>query len=127
MPTTIGDLVLVHMSEQPAFFARIEDIYPDIKKDWWQVKLLVLQLPLKTIVWILREPYIQGEIFTMGGTPLKIEKVVAPPEPPPAEGEERDPEPPEPLKLPPAPAGQPSGPKVISLKDRLKKNGPDNN
>ncbi len=75
MATDINDIVLVHINEAPAFFARIEAIEQDIKPEWWQVKLLALQFPTKTIDWILRDPYIQGETFTMGGTPIRIEKI----------------------------------------------------
>ena len=79
MPT-INDIVLVHFEGQPIFFARIEDINPDHKKDWYQVKLLILQVPLKTVTWILREGYINGEEFTMGGNRMRLEKVEAPAE-----------------------------------------------
>jgi hypothetical protein len=79
MVTEVNDLVLVYINNKPAFFARIEDIEPDVKTDWWQVTLLVLQVPVKTLVWILRDAYIQGEHFTMGGTPIRLEKVVVPP------------------------------------------------
>jgi hypothetical protein len=115
-----GDVVLVHMEGNPAFFARIEAIEPDVKKDWYQVKMLVLQVPLLVITWILREPYIDGEEFTMGGRPIKIVKVVAPEEqtvqgPPSGEengGKKPSPEPP--------PASSEKG-KVISFADRRKK------
>ncbi len=73
-----GDLVLIYMDRQPAFFARIEEISPDPKPDWWQVKMLVLQVPLMVITWILREAYINGTEFTMGGRPVRLEKVVSP-------------------------------------------------
>ncbi|MCU0574215.1 MAG: hypothetical protein MUC41_14645 [Syntrophobacteraceae bacterium] len=76
--TTEGDLVLVHVENQPAFFARIEAIFADVKPHWFQVRMLVLQVPLVVITWILREPYINGEEFTMGGRPMRMEKVVAP-------------------------------------------------
>jgi hypothetical protein len=76
--TTEGDLVLVHVDDQPAFFARIESILADVKPQWFQVRMLVLQVPLVVITWILREPYINGEEFTMGGRPIRMEKVVAP-------------------------------------------------
>jgi hypothetical protein len=76
--TQEGDLVLTHIKNKPAFFARIENIGPDIKPDWFQVKMLVLQIPLVTITWILREGYINGEEFTMGGHAVKLVKVVAP-------------------------------------------------
>ncbi|MDD2901130.1 MAG: hypothetical protein PHU44_01705 [Syntrophales bacterium] len=79
--TTINDLVLVHVDREPAFYARINDINPDVKKGWYQVELLVLTLPLQTLVWILEETHIQGEEFTMGGTPMKLVEV--PPKSPP--------------------------------------------
>src|SRR5208337_4285724 len=71
--------VLVHM-DNTAFFARVEEISPDVKPGWFHVKLLVLQIPLLVVTWILREPYYNGEEFTMGGRPMRIEKVVAPTE-----------------------------------------------
>lgn len=126
MPTGVNDIVLVHINEAPAFFARIETIEPDVKLEWWQVKLLVLEVPLKTIDWILRDPYIQGETFTMGGTPVRIEKI-------PAQAESAVDESENPLatvfeqaaqKDRPGP-GSGAGPeekgRVISLTDRLKK------
>ncbi len=76
--TREGDLVLTHIKNNPAFFARIEHIEADTKPDWFQVRMLVLQVPLVTITWILREAYINGEEFTMGGHPVKLVKVVAP-------------------------------------------------
>jgi len=85
--TVEGDLVLVYMEDKPAFFARVEAIEPDVKPEWFQVKLLVLQVPLLVVTWILRVPYINGETFTMGGTPLRMEKVVVPEEPAEAEAE----------------------------------------
>ena len=74
-PTLEGDVVLIHYQDQPAFYARIEAIEPDIKKDWYQVTLLLLTLPAQTVTWILREAYINGDSFTMGGQPMKLEKV----------------------------------------------------
>jgi hypothetical protein len=86
--TNEGDLVLVHMDNNPAFFARIESITTDVKPGWFHVKLLVLQVPLLVITWILREGYYNGDEFTMGGHPMRIEAVVAPPEPADAEQDE---------------------------------------
>ncbi|MGO9311958.1 MAG: hypothetical protein ACLQBD_17915 [Syntrophobacteraceae bacterium] len=77
--TKVGDVVLVHM-DNTAFFARVEEISADVKPGWFHVKLLVLQIPLLVVTWILREPYYNGEEFTMGGRPMRIEKVVAPAE-----------------------------------------------
>lgn len=76
--TQEGDLILVYMEGEPAFFARIEAITGDVKPDWFQVKMLVLQVPVVVITWILREPYINGEEFTMGGHPIRMEKVEVP-------------------------------------------------
>ncbi len=78
--TKIGDVVLVYMDNSPAFFARVEEVTDDAKPGWFHVKLLVLQIPLLVVTWILREPYYNGEEFTMGGRPMRIEKVVAPTE-----------------------------------------------
>lgn len=78
MATTIHDLVSIHIENQPAFFARIEDIVPDKKPGWWKVSLLVLTNPLQIFTWILEESQINGAPFTMGGTPIMLEKVVSP-------------------------------------------------
>ena len=80
-----GDLVLVHVEDSPAFFARIECISPDVKLDWYQVTLLVLQVPLVEVTWILKEEYIKGASFTMGGKRVILEPVVAPPKEPPSD------------------------------------------
>jgi hypothetical protein len=76
--TLEGDLVLVYIRGKPAFFARIEQISEDVKPGWFQVKLLVLQIPLVVVTWILREAYINGEEFTMGGHPVTLTRVVCP-------------------------------------------------
>jgi hypothetical protein len=101
MATEIGDLVLVHIENQPAFFARIEDITADPKPDWWQVKLLVLQVPL-------------------GGHPMQMVKVEAPQEGPEKQKEEQPPgegvQSPDSGDQDAAKTG-----KVVSFADRLKK------
>jgi hypothetical protein len=63
---TINDLVLVHLDRQPAFYARLNDVSPDVKRGWYQVELLVLSLPPQTVVWILEEPH-QGKIHRGAG------------------------------------------------------------
>jgi len=78
---TTHDLVLAHIDNKPAFYARIEDITPDVKPGWWKVRLLVLTVPLQVYTWILDESQVNGAPFTMGETPIVLEKVV-PPEPP---------------------------------------------
>ena len=45
------------------------------------MKLLVLTVPLQVYTWILDESQVNGAPFTMGETPIMLEKVVSP-EPP---------------------------------------------
>ena len=112
---TTNDIVLIHVDEKPGFYARIEEIDPDVKPGWWQVKLLVLTFPLQVFTWILDEFQLEGAPFTMGGTPLRLEEVVSPVELEKAEMEKEERE--RQIKL-----RQESGaPKVISLHDRRKK------
>jgi hypothetical protein len=73
-----NDIVLVHFENKPAFFARVERIDPDYKRGWWHVKFFVLALPMQTITWIIDDEQIRGADFTMGGVPVRIEKVVPP-------------------------------------------------
>ena len=84
-----GELVLVTVEDTPAFFARIECISQDVKPDWYQVTFLVLQVPVVEVTWILREEYLSGASFTMGGKKVVIELVVAPTKQPPPEEEEK--------------------------------------
>ena len=71
----VGEVVLIYFDEQPTVFARIEAIEPDIKRDWYHITLLLLALPVNAVTWILRESYIDGESFTMGGKPVRLEEV----------------------------------------------------
>jgi len=76
--TKVGDVVLVYMDNNPAFFARVDEISADVKPGWFHVKLLVLQIPMLAVTWILREAYYNGQEFMMGGRPMRIERVAAP-------------------------------------------------
>src|SRR5512137_1762376 len=78
MSTACNDLVLVHIDDKPAFYARVENISPDVKPGWWLVRLLVLTHPCQIFTWILDQSQIDGAPFTMGGTPIVLEKVVPP-------------------------------------------------
>lgn len=77
---TEQDIVLIYMEDKPLVFARIEEILADHKPGWYHVKLLMLQVPLQVVSWILRDVYINGETFTMGGKEMRLEKVVCPQE-----------------------------------------------
>lgn len=111
----INDIVLVNVDNKPGFYARIEDIQPDVKPGWWQVKLLVLTFPLQVFTWILDDFQMEGADFTMGGTPIRLDPVISPVE------EERQQEE---LKEQEARKNQiqgATGSKVVSLAERRKK------
>lgn len=107
-----NDLVLVHVDNKPGFYARIEEITPDPKQGWWQVKLLVLTFPLQIFTWILDDTQLEGESFTMGGTPLQLEKLVSPLEVERGQQAKKE-EPPKRTVI--------GGAKIVSLADRRKK------
>jgi len=115
--TTTQDIVLIYYEDQPFSFARVEEILPDAKKDWYHVKLLLLQIPLQTVSWILKNAYINGDEFTMGGKRMRLELVTAPVENKP---DETPPEKTKLVKKKPAPDKM-GGPKVVSLSDRKPK------
>ena len=113
---TENDIVLIYLEDEPLSFARIEDISADSKRDWYHVKLLMLQIPLQVVTWILRDVYIEGAEFTMNGKRMRLEKVMAPderqPREPNVENEEKD---------APKPKKNTGPAKVISLTDLKKK------
>jgi hypothetical protein len=112
---TTHDIVLIHVDNKPGFYARIEEITPDVKPGWWQVRLLVLTFPLQVFTWILDEFQLQGADFTMGGTPIRLDPVVSPVE------EERKQQEQEEKGAGTRSTQNSAGPKVISLEERRKK------
>ncbi|MGD2272627.1 MAG: hypothetical protein PVI06_19670 [Desulfobacterales bacterium] len=109
-----NDVVLIYFEDKPLSFARIENILPDAKPDWYHVRLLLLQDPLQVVTWILKDVYINGETFTMNGKKMRLEPVVAPaikdaPEPPPHKEK---------------PSGEPGKARVLSFVDRKKPKPP---
>ena len=112
---TIDDIVLIYFEDDPLLFARIEQILPDSKPNWYHVKLLFLQVPLQVVTWILRDAYIEGGEFTMNGKRMRLEKVVCPEEKKEPDGPQSDTG-----KKDNAPAKSNTA-KVISLKDLKKK------
>jgi hypothetical protein len=111
----INDIVLVHVDNKPGFYARIEDISPDVKPGWWQVRLLVLTFPLQVFTWILDEFQLEYAPFTMGGTPIRLEPVVSPLE------EERQQQEQQELEERKRLRQEGGSSKVVSLADRRKK------
>ncbi len=113
--TMENDIVLIYFEDHPLGFARVEQIQPDNKPDWYHVKLLMLQVPLQVVTWILRDRYIAGDEFTMNGKRMRLERVVCPePEP---EKKNEAPETPEEKPASSSPNGRAT---VISLKDKRK-------
>lgn len=112
--TKENDIVLIYFEDNPLAFARIEDIAPDIKKDWYHVKLLILQIPLQTITWILKDSYISGAEFTMNEKKIQLERVVCPKDP---EDEEKSATREKKKKIP----EKTGAAKIISLADLKKK------
>ena len=87
----VNDLVLIYFEDEPLSFARVEEILPDSKPDWYHVKLLMLQIPPQMVTWILRDVYIGGAEFTMNEKRIRLEKVVVPEEPvPPPDPDGKD-------------------------------------
>ena len=105
MITRSGDIVLIHRQGEPVAYARVEQITADAKPDWWHLELKLLVVPAQPATWILKEDYIDGEEFSMGGEKMRLERL---PEPAGAAA----PEPPQ------EPDGGGNGEKVVSLASR---------
>lgn len=112
---TTNDIVLINVDNKPGFYARIEEITPDVKPGWWQVRLLVFTFPLQVFTWILDEYQLEGADFTMGGTPIRMEPVVSPVEEERLRKEQEEKEQHERTRR------DSSASKVVSLLDRRKK------
>ena len=74
----VNDIVLIYLEDAPVSFARVESILPDAKKDWYQIKFLMLQIPLQVVTWILKDDYINGQEFHMNGKKMKMVTVESP-------------------------------------------------
>jgi hypothetical protein len=105
-----GEIVLIYFEDKPVVFARIEEILPDSRRSWYHVKLLMLQVPVHTITWILRDSYIEGAEFTMNGKKIRMEVVLCPEDPDDPEKDKKSPE-----------TKAPDTARVISIQDRRKK------
>jgi hypothetical protein len=111
---TENDLVLIYFEDNPLSFARIEEILPDAKPNWYHVKLLLLQIPPQIVTWILRDVYIEGAEFSMNGKRMRLEKVVVP-------QTEKSPERTDKSQEPAKPAKDTGKAKVITLADLKKR------
>jgi hypothetical protein len=70
-----GDVILIYHENSPTVFARVEFIEPDVKKGWYQITLQLLTIPTQVVTWILRDEYLNGAPFTMGGKAMRLEEV----------------------------------------------------
>lgn len=75
---SVGEVVAIHVNNQPSVYARIEAIEADVKPRWFQVRLLFLSFPPQEATWILRAEYIDGAVFTMNDVPVQIVPVKKP-------------------------------------------------
>lgn len=64
--TSPGDIILAGMPSG-IFYGLVDDIVPDRKKNWYQLKFKLLMLPPVELVWKLRIPQMSGELFTING------------------------------------------------------------
>lgn len=124
---TIKDIVLIHLEDSPVSFARVESIVPDPKQDWYQIKLLMLQIPLQVVTWILKDAYINGDEFHMNGKKMKLQTVECPAEDLPIPAPANRSDQPNPTRTP-LEKTEPTDAKIISfadLKNRQKDHGSD--
>ncbi|MFC1883682.1 hypothetical protein ACFL2O_02825 [Thermodesulfobacteriota bacterium] len=70
-----GDVILIYHEDSPTVFARVEAVEPDVKKGWYKITLQLLTIPTQVVTWILRDEYLNGAPFTMGGRAMKLEEV----------------------------------------------------
>ncbi len=110
-----NDIVLIYFEDKPMTFARIEEILPDAKPDWYHVKLLFLQVPPQVVTWILRDIYIDGAEFTMGGNRMRLERVKTPAGSPQAEPDDAPPS-----ETSESKGTKPKDARVIAFTDRKK-------
>lgn len=74
----IGDIALVTVGESNAFCIRINDISYDVKPGWLKVFFTALTMPLENHMWTLSTEQLNGEPFSMKGTPIKIQRLIFP-------------------------------------------------
>ena len=64
--TAVGDVVIAGMNNG-VVYGIVQDIKPNIKRDWWDIRFTALVIPPVDITWILRMPQMTGELFTIHG------------------------------------------------------------
>jgi hypothetical protein len=74
------DVIGVYIDDKLAFFARVEEISPDVKAGWRKMRFLVLNPAIeeREMTWILQPSQINGEPYSMEGIPVRIERLADP-------------------------------------------------
>ena len=69
MTTEVGDTVLIYSQEQNRIdFGRVIGIEPDIKRGWFVVSIMLLQIPFQKVNWQLVPDYFTAKVpFKMNG------------------------------------------------------------
>src|SRR3954465_2085415 len=73
-----NDLIAIYVRGQLGLYGRVENIEPDVKPDWWIVRVMALTIPATYFNWILDSAQIEGEPYSMGGIPMQL-KLLPPP------------------------------------------------
>jgi hypothetical protein len=68
-----SDVILVHIRENPAFYAQIKAMEPDLKKGWYRV---TLKCSFGELQWILEDVHLfLGQTWTFQGIPHRLERI----------------------------------------------------
>jgi hypothetical protein len=73
-----NSIVLIHEKKSDVTFscyARVDKIEGDIKPGWYNITFKILIPGYEDLNLTLREEYLNGEEFTVGGNPIRIEEV----------------------------------------------------
>lgn len=73
-----GDIFLCFVDNNPVFYGRVNEIAYDVKPGWYEFLFTQIAMPLNHIAWKLQSNQINGDMFTMGGKPFRLQKVSFP-------------------------------------------------
>jgi len=77
-PIVANDVALLIVSGQSQCFARVEQIVEDTAPGWVNVTFTILVVPTKVLRFIVPESALIGGEFSVGGTPMRFEKLARP-------------------------------------------------
>ena len=70
----VGDIILI-IKPTIYFYGLVKEIKQDFKKGWWVISFTSITVPPQDFMWQLKEEYMIGEVFTMGGVPTFLKSV----------------------------------------------------